>query len=85
MKRLAFGAPVGSSPEAFRAWAIQALKKIELASNEDIETIFQAYIVTGAFPVTREIDVATATLSDVIAFLATLITDVKQGGPNRTE
>lgn len=85
MKRLSFGAPIGTTPEAFRNWVIQSLKKIEYASNEDIETIFQAYTVVGDLAPTRTLDLKTATFPDLLAVIATLITDVQKGGPNRTE
>lgn len=84
MKKLSFGAPA-ATPDGFRQWVIQFAKRIELASNEDIQAMLQAYSVTGDFTPTRSIDVATAAFPDLLAFIATLITDVKRGGPNRTE
>lgn len=80
MKRLALGAPVGSND---LGWYQRALKIIEEASYEDAETVFDEYTVTGAFTETRTLDTATATTADLVALLATLITDIQKRGSKR--
>jgi hypothetical protein len=81
MKKLALGNP---SSSADTGWAVRSLKAIERASYEDAELIFDDYTVTGTFTETRTLDVATATLPDLIAFIATLVTDIQKRGQNRT-
>lgn len=81
MRKLALGTPARLDDAA---WAVRALKQIEQASYEDAELIFDDYTITGTFTDTRTLDVATATLADLIAFVATLVTDLQKRGQNRT-
>jgi hypothetical protein len=81
VRRLSFGQPANQNDFG---WCVRALKKIEQASVEDIEQVFDDYTVTGTFTETRTLDVATATLPDLIAFIATLVTDIQKRGQNRT-
>lgn len=85
MRPLVFGAPVGVNPQSFQQWTVASFKKLEQATYEDLEIVFDAYTVTGDFTPTRTLDVDTATPADVVALIATLITDVKKRGPNRTD
>lgn len=63
-----------------------ALRLIEDASREDALTIADGFHVTNvpATPVTT-LDVSTATLADVIKFVATLVDQLQKRGPNRVE
>lgn len=81
MKKLALGSPPqGRSLE----WAVQSLKKIERASYEDAELIFDGVTITGSFVETRTLDPSSATLDDLLAFIATLVTDIQKRGQNRS-
>ncbi len=62
----------------------EALREIERASQEnDAVLIAQNFTITGAYTDTRTLDVSTATLPDLIAFVATYIADMQRGGANR--
>lgn len=62
-----------------------AVEEFQRASQEnDIAIIATNFTITGAFTDTRTLDVTSATLADVRAFIATLITDLKKGGATRT-
>lgn len=76
MRELNFGTPAGD----FERWVQQALRLIELASNEDAQQVFKTYTVTGSFAETRTLDPATATAADIAAVLATIITDIQKTG-----
>lgn len=63
----------------------EALKEIQLASADaDILDIANAYIITGTFTETRELNVTAPSTANTAAVLATLITDFKRGGQFRT-
>lgn len=80
MKKLALGNPTWPGEVA---WAVRSLKTIERASFEDAETIFDDLTITGTYTATRTLDADTATLSDLIAFVATLVSDIQKRGQNR--
>lgn len=62
-----------------------SLTEIERASHEcDITELAQAFTITGVYTPTRALDVSTATLPDLLAFIATWVTDRQRGGQNRT-
>lgn len=65
-------------------WVHRALKKIEAATVEDIEQVVADFTVTGTYTETRALDASSATLPDVIAFIATLVTDIQKRGQHRT-
>lgn len=78
------GFPSGTLEQKF-AWLHAQLREIEKASREnDIITLSNAFTVSGTYTATRTLNVSTATLSDLIAFVATFIDDCKRGGVNRT-
>lgn len=81
MKKLSLGNPTSPSDIG---WAQRALKTIERASREDIETVFDGYTVVGTYTPTRTLDTDIAALPDLIAFVATLVTDIQKRGQNRT-
>ena len=82
MKRLSFGVPTGPGDTR---WIVSALKLIERASAEDMQTFIGTdYTITGSFTPTRTLNTSTATLSDLIAFVATLVQDIQKGGQHRT-
>ena len=80
MKRLSLGSPLGADDTQ---WAFNALKQIEQASYEDIEGTFDDFTITGTFTETRTLNASTATLSDVVAFIATMVSDIQKRGQNR--
>lgn len=80
MKKLMLGTPTGAGDVG---WAHRALKTIERASFEDIETLFDDLTISGTYTDTRTLDADTATLADLIAFVATLISDIQKRGQNR--
>jgi len=81
MRRLYRGAPL-TGPDFVR-WATDALREIENASAEDIEVVVGDFTVTGSYTETRTLDASTATLDDLRAFVATLISDIKDRGGKR--
>lgn len=81
MRKLFLGNPSGPDDTL---WAIQALKTIEGATFEDVEAIINDFTVTGVYTPARTLNTSTATLADLIAFVATLVTDIQKRGQNRT-
>jgi hypothetical protein len=78
------GFPSGTLEQKFN-WLHAQLRAIEAASREnDLVTIANAFTISGTYTTTRTLNVATATLSDLIAFVATFIDDCKKGGSTRT-
>lgn len=78
------GFPFGSLDQKFD-WLHAQLREIEKASREnDLVTIANAFTISGAYTTTRNLNVSTATLSDLIAFVATFIDDCRKGGSTRT-
>ncbi len=64
-------------------WMMTALLTIQRASGEQItEEIADAYTL-GTFTVTRTLNPATATISDVANVLATILQDMKNRGVKR--
>lgn len=65
---------------------IQALfnQIVEASQSGDIVDIGNAYTITGTFTPTRNLNVTAPTLANAVAVLATLISDLKSGGANRT-
>jgi hypothetical protein len=77
MKPFNFGQPPADVPE----WLRRLAQEIENDSNVDAEAIMrEAFSVTGSWTPTRSLDVDTATLPDLLAFIATLITDIQTRG-----
>lgn len=76
MRQLSFGSP---GPE-LDPWVASVLREIENASNEDAQQVFDDFTVSGTFTTTRTLDADTATLSDLIAFVATLVSDIQKIG-----
>lgn len=75
------GSPSGNPSE----WFEDALREIERASQEaDVGQIADAYTIAHppASPV-RTLDVSTASLADLVAFVATLVLDLKARGVSR--
>lgn len=63
----------------------QAFNEIYRASQEaDVVDIGAAYTITGAFTETRTLNVASPTIANVAAVLATLLADLKRGGATKT-
>lgn len=72
--RIPLPGPAYSQPDM--AYAMQLIEQ-RLASLEG--AIAEGYVVTNGATV-RTLDVSTATVSDVAAFIGTLIADMKQRG-----
>lgn len=73
--------PVTLNPDNPRA----SFMEIMTASHEnDLVIIAQGFTVTGAYTTTRSLNTGTAVLADLIAFVATFISDCQKGGQNRT-
>jgi hypothetical protein len=81
VRRLVLGTP--SSPQDV-GWTHGALKLIEQASHEDIEAIFDDFTIAGTYTPTRTLNTTTAALPDLIAFVATLVSDIQKRGQHRT-
>lgn len=81
MRRLSLGAPASQTDVG---WAIRALKKIEQATAEDIEATINDLTIAGAYTETRTLTPGTATLPDLIAFVATMVSDIQKRGQHRT-
>lgn len=86
MRKINFvGQPPAPDPKSRMDFLDVCVRQIAQASQEnDVNDIAGAFTITGAFTETRTLDVSTATLSDVIAVVATLLTDLKAGGQHRT-
>lgn len=82
MRRLSLGNPFSPTDTA---WAIKALKTIEQASLEDIETVADEYTITGTVTETREFDNDTGTVSEFMAFFLTYMLDIQKRGSRRTD
>lgn len=63
---------------------IRALRQIETASREDIETVADAFTVSGSFTDTRELNVSAPSTANIAAVLATFLSDLKARGSTRT-
>lgn len=83
MKRLVLQQPL-PGPKGFENWVTDTLREIERLTVEDIEQVVKEFSTTGAFTETRTLNVTTATASDIAAFLATLLSDIKKGGQKRS-
>lgn len=58
---------------------------VEASQTGDTTDIGGAFFLTGAAPTpTRNLNVTSPTLANVVAVLATLLADLKAGGANRT-
>ena len=77
------GGPTGT-PQQQINWLHAAIRQIEQASaDNDTVTIAQNFTITGSYTTTRTLNVSTAALSDLIAVVATLLSDLQKGGANR--
>ncbi len=65
-------------------WMMRCLRQIEEHSNEDALPIADQFTVKPTTK-TRTLDAGTATLSDVVNFLATFIDDLQKRGKNRAQ
>jgi hypothetical protein len=63
--------------------AIQALREIDEASHDDIQTIADAYTLEGEFTETRALTSANPTIANTMSVLATLLSDLKKRGAKR--
>lgn len=57
------------------------LRQLRVVNLGELVGKTEEYTVTGSYTPTRDLDIATATLGDVVAVLATLILDLKDKGP----
>ena len=83
--RLLMNRPATTSQQDFQRWVEQCFAEIERSSyNLDARQIAQDFTVTNSTPL-RSLDASTATLADLRNFVATFITDLKQGGMKKTQ
>lgn len=82
MKQLFLGTPYG--PADFERWVTAALREIETASYDDVQTVADAFTITGTLTETRTIDVSTPTAANCAAVIATFLSDLKKRGAKRT-
>lgn len=73
---------VGSIKDRAVADALREI--INASADENLIDIAAPYTVDGTYTETRELHVGTSTLEETQAFIATLISDLKRGGQNRT-
>lgn len=73
---------VGSIKDRAVADALREI--INASADENLIDIAAPYTVDGTYTETRELHVGTSTLEETQAFIATLISDFKRGGQNRT-
>lgn len=81
MRQLFLGDAGGD--DDFARWVKAALKEIEMASFDDIQTVADAYSITGTLTETRAINVTTPTAANCAAVIATLLNDLKKRGARR--
>lgn len=82
MRQLSFGNEL-PGPGGFERWARDCFREIEQAAEEDAEAIISEFQIAGAYTETRTLTPATATLSDLVNFVATLVSDIQKGGQKR--
>lgn len=65
-------------------WVTKSLREIEKATVDDAEAVIGEFTIAEGFTETRTLDAATATLTDLANFVATLVSDIKKKGQKRT-
>jgi hypothetical protein len=78
-----FGTPPVGARDPMVQWIDRAFRQIEIASQEDLSTVFDEYSYTGTLTETREVDLTTPSVANLAAVLATLIVDIKKRGSRR--
>ena len=84
MRPIRIGSPTAGNEQQF---VLDALRDIELASNETTDEIYDGVVVTGFTKALelRTLNVGTTTLSDLVRVLATIIVDHQKRGAFRTD
>lgn len=78
------GSPIGTAADQIK-WLEIAVRTLAQASVEsDPADIATGFSTTGTATPTRNLNVTSPTLANVVAVLGTLLTDLKRGGQNRT-
>ena len=80
MRRLSIN--TGSVKDRAVAAILEEIQKS--SADENIIDIAAPYTIEGDYTETRTLNVETATLEEVKAFIATFIGDLKRGGANRS-
>jgi len=70
------------TPQGASRWLEQAVREIELASQEDASEVSDKFTI-GDYTPTYTLNPASATATDVANVLATLLTDMKKRGRSR--
>jgi len=86
MKKLSLGGgpPLSAPVEVRLDWAYRALRTIEQGSQEnDVSDLGQNFSFDAAVTPVTTLLVATPSLANTNAVLATLLTYLQKGGPNR--
>ncbi len=84
MRPVYLGRPVNNSPEMERKWFRDALREIETASQETVETtVADAFSATNV-TATRSMDTDVVTLPQLADYVATFINDLKARGTKRS-
>lgn len=84
MRPIALGRPASNDPKAFERWVRECFAEVERASAEDISTLANDFSVSGHTP-THTLDAGTATLTDAVNVLCTLISDLQNRGMKRNQ
>lgn len=84
MRPVVLGDPLGDEMQYLLEWVSAALREIEMASQDDVAALFDAYTVTN-FTETRTLDATAATLANVANFICTLVDDWKNRGTKRNQ
>ncbi len=84
MRPIRIGSPTAGNEQQF---VLDALRDIEMASNETTDEIYDGVVVTGLTQALelRTLDVGSATLSDLVRVVATIIADHKKRGAYRSD
>ncbi|HWW46325.1 MAG TPA: hypothetical protein VNZ94_00600 [Xanthobacteraceae bacterium] len=70
-------------PGQFDKWVRDSLREIENASYEDISEVADSFTISGDLPETRALNLASPSIDNIAAVLATFISDMKKRGAKR--
>jgi len=84
MRRVFVGSPPPSMHQSAEGrFVVSALREIEMASFEKDPGVIASDFTITNYTETRELDVATATLTDLANVVATLLLDLARGGAKK--
>lgn len=74
-------APIGSQiPKEVSDWMAAVVRNLALADEIRQQPLARGYTISGTYTDTRSLNFDTATLDNLLAFVCTLVTDLKKGG-----